>query len=69
MSLAKESIFHEYFKKLAFNFPWLQAMVQLTDSGDFMLHNEGRRPMYVSGMVLLSRTSTKLQHNQIIEVS
>jgi len=46
----------------------LQAMIQLTDSGDFMLYNEGRRPMFVSGKVLLPRTSTKLQHNHIVEV-
>ena len=43
--------------------------MQLTESGDFLLHNEGKRPLYVSSNVVLPRASLKLQHNQILEVS
>lgn len=52
----------------AFKISRRQASIQLTDSGEFMLHNDGRRPMYVSGRVIVSKASTKLLHNQIIEV-
>ena len=33
-----------------------------------MLHNEGRRPMYIGGKAVMARTSAKLVHNQVLEV-
>lgn len=46
-----------------------QASIELTDEGDFIIHNEGKRPLYLSGNALLSGGSAKLSHNQTLEVS
>ena len=46
-----------------------QAIIQLTDNGEFILHNEGRRAMFVSGKAVVSKTFTKLLHNQVLEVN
>ena len=46
-----------------------QASIELTDEGEFIIHNEGRRPLYLGGKALLSGQSSKLTHNQTLEVS
>ena len=48
---------------------FLQASVELTDEGEFVIHNEGKRPLYLSGKALLSGNSAKLSHNQTLEVN
>ncbi|KAK2724999.1 microspherule protein 1-like [Artemia franciscana] len=46
-----------------------QGVIRLTSLGKFILVNEGKRPMYVDGKVLLSGAKTKLVHNSVIEVA
>ena len=47
---------------------YLQASIRLNSDGDFILHNEGRRPVYLGGRAVVSGKSAKLQHQQILEV-
>ena len=47
----------------------LQASIELTDEGEFIIHNEGRRPLFISGKAVTSGQSLKLSHNQTLEVS
>lgn len=53
----------------AFKISRRQARVDFTDNGEFLLHNEGRRPLLVDGKVLLSGRSIQLHDNQTIEVT
>ena len=48
---------------------FLQASIELTDEGEFIIHNEGRRPLFISGKAVTSGQSSKLAHNQTLEVS
>jgi len=40
----------------------------VSSDGEFIIRNEGRRPLYLDGKALVSGKSTKLQHNQVLEV-
>jgi microspherule protein 1 len=53
----------------AFKISRRQASIHLNGEGDFVLQNEGRRPVYVAGKAVVSGKSAKLQHQQILEVS
>ena len=53
----------------AFKISRRQASVHFTNNGEFLLHNEGRRPLLVDGKVLLSGRSLQLHNNQTIEVT
>lgn len=45
-----------------------QASIQLNGEGEFILRNEGRRPVYLGGKAVASGKTAKLQHQQILEV-
>lgn len=53
----------------AFKISRRQASIRLTSDGDFILHNEGRRPVYLGGKAVVSGKSAKLQHQQVLEVA
>jgi len=42
--------------------------MSIKDNGDFVLHNCGRRPVYVDGQPLITDKTIVLSHNQIVEV-
>ena len=46
----------------------LQATVRVSSDGDVILHNEGKRPVYLGGKALVTGKSAKLQHQQVLEV-
>ncbi len=45
-----------------------QASVHLSAEGEFLLHNEGRRALFVEGKAVPSGRSVRLESNQTIEV-
>ena len=46
-----------------------QASIHQTEEGDVLVHNEGRRALFVDGRAVLSGRSVRLESNQTIEVS
>jgi len=52
----------------AFKISRKQATIHVSSDGEFVIRNEGRRPLYLDGKALVSGKSTKLQHNQVLEV-
>lgn len=53
----------------AFKVSRKQGTIKLRSNADFFLTNEGKRPIYVDGMALLTGYKTRLSHNCTIEVS
>ena len=53
----------------AFKVSRQQATIQLTNEGEFLLHNRGRKAIYVDGKALVFDKTVRLYHNQILEVS
>jgi microspherule protein 1 len=53
----------------AFKISRKQATIRLTSDGEFILHNEGQRPVYLGGKAVVSGKSAKLQHQHILEIS
>lgn len=45
-----------------------QGTIKLRSNGDFFIVNEGKRPIYVDGVPIISQTRTKLNNNNVIEV-
>ena len=45
-----------------------QATIRMSPDKVLTIQNEGRRPMYVGGNVIVSGESSTLNHNQVIEV-
>lgn len=46
-----------------------QGAIKLRNSGEFILMNNGKRPMYVDGKPVLPNAKLKLHNNSVIEVS
>lgn len=53
----------------AFKVSRQQATIQLTNEGEFLLHNRGRKAIYVDGKALVFDKTVRLYHNQILEVA
>ena len=45
-----------------------QAIIHLNSDGDFILHNEGKRPIYLGGKAIFTGKSAKLQHQPVLEL-
>ena len=45
------------------------GMIKMTNEGKFMLHNQGRRPVFINGAPVVSGSVMQLQHNSALEVS
>lgn len=52
----------------AFKISRKQSTIKLRSNADFFMTNEGRRPIFVDGMALLTGHKTRLSHNCVIEV-
>lgn len=46
-----------------------QGTIKLRSNADFFITNEGKRPIFVDGMALLTGYKTRLNNNCVIEVS
>lgn len=46
-----------------------QATIRLNSDGIFTIKNEGRRPLYISGQVVVTGETAHLQDNQVLEVA
>ena len=44
------------------------GMIKMTNEGKFMLHNQGRRPVFINGAPVVSGSVMQLQHNSALEV-
>jgi microspherule protein 1 len=45
-----------------------QACIKLKPDGEFLIFNEGKRPLYIDGHPVLSGDKGKLHHNSVFEV-
>lgn len=45
-----------------------QGTIKLRSNGDFFISNEGKRPIYIDGMPLLSGSKNRINNNCVIEV-
>lgn len=45
-----------------------QGTIKLRSNGDFFISNEGKRPIYIDGMPLLSGGKNRINNNCVIEV-
>ena len=52
----------------AYKISRLQATLKMSPDKVLTIRNEGRRPMYIGGNVVVTGEMTQLQHNQVIEV-
>uniref|UniRef100_UPI00358E73FA microspherule protein 1 isoform X5 n=1 Tax=Myxine glutinosa TaxID=7769 RepID=UPI00358E73FA len=46
-----------------------QGVVKLRSSGEFIISNEGRRPIYIDGKPILTGSKWKLNNNSVVEIS
>lgn len=46
-----------------------QGTIKLRSNGDFFITNEGKRPLFIDGMPLLTGNKIKLNNNCVIEIS
>ena len=46
-----------------------QATIRMSHDKVLTIQNEGRRPLYIGGSVLVTGETTTLHHNQVVEVS
>ncbi|CAO1299540.1 unnamed protein product [Diamesa hyperborea] len=46
-----------------------QGTIKLRSNGDFFIVNEGKRPIFVDGIPLLNGNKTKLNNNNVVEIS
>ena len=44
-------------------------MIKLRNTGEFMIANEGKRPIFVDGKPVLAGNKTKLNNNSVVEIS
>lgn len=44
------------------------GIIKLKNNGDFLIANEGRRPIYIDGRPVLSGNKWKLNNNSVVEV-
>lgn len=44
------------------------GIIKLKNNGDFLIANEGRRPIYIDGRPVLSGSKWKLNNNSVVEV-
>lgn len=44
------------------------GIIKLKNNGDFVITNEGRRPIYIDGRPVLSGNKWKLNNNSVVEV-
>lgn len=47
----------------------LQGIIKLRSNGDFFISNEGKRPIFINGIPLMSSNKTRITHNAVIEIS
>lgn len=47
----------------------LQGIIKLRNTGDFLVANEGKRPIYVDGKPVLAGNKTKLNNNSVVEIA
>ncbi|KAJ6218300.1 hypothetical protein RDWZM_009457 [Blomia tropicalis] len=47
----------------------LQAIISLQQTGEFLMYNTGKRPIYIDSKPLLTDTSFQINHNSLIEFS
>lgn len=45
-----------------------QGTIKLRSNGDFFIMNEGKRPLFIDGVPLLTGNKTRLAHNCVVEV-
>jgi len=53
----------------AFKISRRQGSIKLRNNGEFLLTNNGKRPIYVDSRPVLQNGKHKLQNNSVIEVS
>ncbi|KAJ6643566.1 Microspherule protein 1 [Pseudolycoriella hygida] len=46
-----------------------QGTIKLRSNGDFFISNEGKRPIYIDGMPLLSGSKNRINNNCVIEIA
>ncbi|CAL4096674.1 unnamed protein product [Meganyctiphanes norvegica] len=46
-----------------------QGIIKLRNTGDFLIANEGKRPIYVDGKPILANNKAKLNNNSVVEIS
>ncbi|MPC16495.1 Microspherule protein 1 [Portunus trituberculatus] len=46
-----------------------QGIIKLRNTGDFLVANEGKRPIYVDGKPVLAGNKTKLNNNSVVEIA
>ncbi|XP_047493907.1 microspherule protein 1-like isoform X1 [Penaeus chinensis] len=46
-----------------------QGIIKLRNTGDFLIANEGKRPIYVDGKPVLAGNKTKLNNNSVVEIA
>ncbi|XP_056886864.1 microspherule protein 1 [Takifugu flavidus] len=46
-----------------------QGIIKLKNNGDFLIANEGRRPIYIDGRPVLSGSKWKLNNNSVVEIA
>lgn len=46
-----------------------QGIIKLRNTGDFLIANEGKRPIYVDGKPVLANNKAKLNNNSVVEIS
>ena len=44
------------------------GIIKMTNDGKFFLHNQGRRPVFINGLPVVTGSSMQLQHNSALEV-
>ncbi|XP_065051885.1 microspherule protein 1-like isoform X3 [Rhopilema esculentum] len=44
------------------------GMIKMTNDGKFMLHNQGRRPVFINGAPVVAGSSIQLPHNSALEI-
>lgn len=44
------------------------GIIKLKNNGDFLIANEGRRPIYIDGRPVLTGNKWKLNNNSVVEV-
>nr|CAB3263704.1 microspherule protein 1-like [Phallusia mammillata] len=46
-----------------------QGTIKMKNNGDFIITNEGKRPIYVDGKVVMKGGRAKLQHDSVLEIA
>lgn len=46
-----------------------QGIIKLKNNGDFLIANEGRRPIYIDGRPVLTGNKWKLNNNSVVEIA